>query len=980
MLRCDGFLARRKIMKKNKLFIVAASTVVGVSTIITGTSTTVEAATTNFSDVQETNSHYAAIMDLAQRNIIHGFPDGTFKPNEFVTFKQTAKIIAGILNLDASDEQEWAALQAAGLMDSTVNPNDSITRNDMAKVIAKSLGLTPSGSVSIPFTDVMAEHQQAVAALFEYGITKGTSATTFSGDKFVTRGQLASFIVRAEQFIKRASTDTNIAGATVTVERIHNNKITIEGHEWSIGKNAKTILNDKNAAALVNAQLDVIVVNGEITEVLAIDLHTSGQQGAKVVLDGGNTSIGNIAVHADFVELKNMVVTADLRVTGRATHLALNQLKVKGELLLEEAEASRTASLTKVAVINENPISVEMTRSELVALIVKGRAFINSDSPLPVVTHLGSNLQIIAPSVSILNWESPPEGSQLSGTATIGTVVIGAEYEFRLQQMQKQLEASQDFLREQQQLQEQAKKAILTKISDLTTETVGLQQQINDLTKVKRTPAQDNQLALLRQKLQQIENELLSLRVLSNQPQPSNNPAGIPNLPGLFPSVEQTKQIEEIIRQIQEASRKQQQQNEDFKNLIQTALQINGTLNIGNFIVPSPAVSTVTLGPDVRINNVMTDISREALLAMFSNFRQGQIKTLTSAKGQQTPFNPTPLEATDSGSSSNSGSSSGGNNTGGGNTTTPVDTTTLKKMISNAKERHAALQNGDHPISVNGFDVPQAQQWLPKKATDELQAAITEAEAMVTKAAQGPMGYQRVASLTNTNILLANTQTDINYMAEKLEKLMNIQPINGLKEIATIQRLLNDKEITSIPDIEEMTEGRVYEAIEQMLRDEFEQEPLTVEEQELIVAMLREFKFNIQIIDNQVTIPLNEAISYTDPVTGQTSELVPAISVQLTIVQPLPLVINEVSYVDAENIRLTFTSNIEIPEGEQFIFMINDSLTPLYGTVSSSTDNSVVIRIDGPVPLFATFVHIERESKPEYNLLKEPFTMENTNV
>ena len=154
-------------MKKNKLFIVATTTAVGVSTIITGISTTVEAATTNFLDVQEANSHYTAIMDLAKRNIIHGFPDGTFKPNEFVTFKQTAKIIAGILNLDASDEQEWVALQAAGLMDSSLNPNDPITRNDMAKVITKSLGLTASGNVSIPFTDVSAEHQQAVTALFE---------------------------------------------------------------------------------------------------------------------------------------------------------------------------------------------------------------------------------------------------------------------------------------------------------------------------------------------------------------------------------------------------------------------------------------------------------------------------------------------------------------------------------------------------------------------------------------------------------------------------------------------------------------------------------------------------------------------------------------------------------------------------------------------------------------------------------------------
>lgn len=52
-----------------------------------------------------------------------------------------------------------------------------------------------------------------------------------------------------------------------------------------------------------------------------------------------------------------------------------------------------------------------------------------------------------------------------------------------------------------------------------------------------------------------------------------------------------------------------------------------------------------------------------------------------------------------------------------------------------------------------------------------------------------------------------------------------------------------------------------------------EQKPLAVEEQKLIITMLREFKHHIQNIDNQVTIPLNEAISYTDPVTSQTSEL-----------------------------------------------------------------------------------------------------------
>ena len=41
-----------------------------------------------------------AIINLAQRGIISGYPDGTFKPENSITRTQAAKILAGILKLD----------------------------------------------------------------------------------------------------------------------------------------------------------------------------------------------------------------------------------------------------------------------------------------------------------------------------------------------------------------------------------------------------------------------------------------------------------------------------------------------------------------------------------------------------------------------------------------------------------------------------------------------------------------------------------------------------------------------------------------------------------------------------------------------------------------------------------------------------------------------------------------------------------------
>lgn len=53
-----------------------------------------------FPDINPTNEEGKAIIQLAERGIISGYTDGTFKPANPITRTQAAKILAGILKLD----------------------------------------------------------------------------------------------------------------------------------------------------------------------------------------------------------------------------------------------------------------------------------------------------------------------------------------------------------------------------------------------------------------------------------------------------------------------------------------------------------------------------------------------------------------------------------------------------------------------------------------------------------------------------------------------------------------------------------------------------------------------------------------------------------------------------------------------------------------------------------------------------------------
>ncbi|ASA24858.1 S-layer homology domain-containing protein [Paenibacillus donghaensis] len=121
---------------------------------------------------------------------------------------------------DSYAQKEIQSLVEAGIIsgyeDNTFKPNKAMTRAELAKIIVLSLGLKESGNTTASFKDVAADswYRGYVGALVETGITKGTSATTFSPNSKVTREELVVFFIRAfelEDTAKKLPVDAKLS-------------------------------------------------------------------------------------------------------------------------------------------------------------------------------------------------------------------------------------------------------------------------------------------------------------------------------------------------------------------------------------------------------------------------------------------------------------------------------------------------------------------------------------------------------------------------------------------------------------------------------------------------------------------------------------------------------------------------------------------------------------------------------------------------
>lgn len=172
-----------------------------------------------FSDVSLRSEHGAAIERLAEAGILTACVGDRFCPGEPMTRGDLAVAVAAASELpvlasatprfhDVSPRDDRAAAIAAvdradilhGYQDNTFGPNEPLSRAQLASMLVRAFELPPV-STPPPFTDVGANatHAQEIATTHAAGLTKGCNddGTRYCGARHVTRGQLASFLDRA---------------------------------------------------------------------------------------------------------------------------------------------------------------------------------------------------------------------------------------------------------------------------------------------------------------------------------------------------------------------------------------------------------------------------------------------------------------------------------------------------------------------------------------------------------------------------------------------------------------------------------------------------------------------------------------------------------------------------------------------------------------------------------------------------------------
>ena len=187
------------------------------------------ASAAGFTDVKSTDYYAKPVEWAVGKSITNGTSATTFSPNQtcnnaqIITFLWRAagcpasRLYSGSFNpfFDVPDDAWYldAAKWAMGkiVFESNFKPDAKCTRASTVEFFWRAAGSPEVDPV--PFSDVKADSQleQAVSWAIRNGVTNGTSATTFSPNDTVTRGQIVTFLYR--QYVAPLDNSELINGA-----------------------------------------------------------------------------------------------------------------------------------------------------------------------------------------------------------------------------------------------------------------------------------------------------------------------------------------------------------------------------------------------------------------------------------------------------------------------------------------------------------------------------------------------------------------------------------------------------------------------------------------------------------------------------------------------------------------------------------------------------------------------------------------------
>lgn len=160
---------------------------------------------TGFPDIPADAWYAFYVRELTARGVVAGYPDGTFRPEDPVSWGMALKLIllAAGWPEQAADETGWAGgyLRFAGdqgwLSDMQIHSLDqAITRLETALLAARALGLAPLEAGTSPFADCA---DGALLALADQGILEGVrqdGVLRYLPEDLLTRSQIGAIVWR----------------------------------------------------------------------------------------------------------------------------------------------------------------------------------------------------------------------------------------------------------------------------------------------------------------------------------------------------------------------------------------------------------------------------------------------------------------------------------------------------------------------------------------------------------------------------------------------------------------------------------------------------------------------------------------------------------------------------------------------------------------------------------------------------------------
>ncbi|WP_352404701.1 S-layer homology domain-containing protein [Sporanaerobacter acetigenes] len=172
--------------------------------------------TTSFAGASDIVNHWAKadILYLSQKDIMKGYPDGTFKPNNYIKKAEFYKIINGIMGYSETAEinfldvnkgnwfyDEVAKGVKAGYIlekeGQNILPNTYITREEVARIVGITCGLEEdifSASYFLDHSEIDNLSLGYVGAIKNVGYMTGYPDGTFGPKKQITRAESAKIL------------------------------------------------------------------------------------------------------------------------------------------------------------------------------------------------------------------------------------------------------------------------------------------------------------------------------------------------------------------------------------------------------------------------------------------------------------------------------------------------------------------------------------------------------------------------------------------------------------------------------------------------------------------------------------------------------------------------------------------------------------------------------------------------------------------